>query len=441
MKLLRDRHIDPIRPIKTFGSDNIGDAFRYMQQGVHLGKIVVSMRDSAGQVNLRGGVIQQKRATEFDKSGVYLLVGGLGGLGRSVSTWMVERGARHLIYISRSAGATEEHSGFFQELASMGCRADFVQGSVLNLDDVTRAMQLAHGRLKGILQMSMVLRDNSFPRMTKDEWDTAVDPKVKGTWNLHNASMSLQADLDFFVLFSSLSGIIGQPGQTNYAGANTFMDAFAQYRLNMGLPACAIQIGAVEEVGYVAENESVMGRFTQTGGSGSAVTEQELLRAVEAAMKSTSGNFYVGVRSNMCLNNTAERSLWKGDIRMAAFHNGEDAEPAAGITSSSSLQTFILKAKGDAASLSRAESAHFLAREIGKKVFSFLLKPEEDLKTSSSLSDLGMDSLVAIELRQWWKSVFGFDTSVLELMGMGTLDDLGAHAASGMLSLFHGSSA
>ncbi|CAG7923142.1 unnamed protein product [Penicillium olsonii] len=440
VKLLRDRHIDPIRPIKTFGSDDIADAFRYMQQGVHLGKIVVSMRDSVGQVNLRGGVIQQKRATEFDKSGVYLLVGGLGGLGRSVSTWMVERGARHLIYISRSAGATEEHSGFFQELASMGCRADFVQGSVLNLDDVTRAMQLAHGRLKGILQMSMVLRDNSFPRMTRDEWNTAVDPKVKGTWNLHNASMSLQADLEFFVLFSSLSGIIGQPGQTNYAGANTFMDAFAQYRLNMGLPACAIQIGAVEEVGYVAENESVMGRFTQTGGSGSAVTEQELLRAVEAAMKSTSGNFYVGVRSNMWLNNTAERSLWKGDIRMAAFHNGEDAEPAAGITSSSSLQTFILKAKGDAATLSRAESAHFLAREIGKKVFSFLLKPEEDLKTSSSLSDLGMDSLVAIELRQWWKSVFGFDTSVLELMGMGTLDDLGAHAASGMLNLFHGSS-
>ncbi|PWY68857.1 KR-domain-containing protein, partial [Aspergillus eucalypticola CBS 122712] len=164
-----------------------------------------------------------------------------------------------------------------------GCRADFVQGTVSNLDDVTKAMKQAHGHLKGIFQMSIVLRDQSFPRMTKSEWDTAVDPKVKGTWNLHQASASINADPDFYVMFSSLSGISGQPGQTDYAGANTFMDAFAQYRSNLELPACAIHIGAVEEVGYVAENEGVMQWFAHTGGSEDAISEQELLEAVEAA--------------------------------------------------------------------------------------------------------------------------------------------------------------
>ncbi|OJI87738.1 hypothetical protein ASPTUDRAFT_61784 [Aspergillus tubingensis CBS 134.48] len=438
VKLLKSGHIRPIRPIRTFDSSHILDAFRYMQQGVHLGKIVVSMRNAAGQVSLDEKVVHQKKITRFDSSGAYLLVGGLGGLGRSISTWMVERGARHLIYLSRSAGTTDAHLEFSEELASMGCRASFVQGTVLNLADVTKAITQAHGHLRGIFQMSMVLRDRSFSHMTKSEWDTAVDPKIKGTWNLHHASKSVNADLDFFVMFSSLSGVIGQPGQINYAGANTFMDAFAQYRSNLGLSACAIQIGAVEEVGYVAENEGVMQRFTHTGGLESAVSEQELLEAVEAAVTSTSRNFYLGVRSNMCLSTPGERSLWKGDIRMAAYHKNEDANPKVNASSSNDLQSFITKAKGDATLLGQSESAQFLAQEIGRKVCDFLLKPEEELQTSSSLSDLGLDSLVAIELRQWWKLVFGFDISVLEMMGMGSLNALGAHAAKGMLRLFHG---
>ncbi|OJZ83200.1 hypothetical protein ASPFODRAFT_168535 [Aspergillus luchuensis CBS 106.47] len=383
-----------------------------MQQGVHLGKIVVSMRNAAGEDGLSENVVHQKEVTRFDSFGSYLLVGGVGGLGRSISTWMVERGARHLIYLSRSAGTTDAHLEFSQELASMGYRVDFAQGTVSNLDDVTKAIKQDHGHLKGIFQMSMVLRDQSFQRMTKSEWDTAVDPKVKGKWSLHQASTSINADLDFFVMFSSLSGIFGRPGQTNYAGANTFMDAFAQYRSNLGLSACAIQIGAVEEVGYVAENEGVMQRFAHTGGSEGAISEQELLEAVEAAVNSTSGNFYLGIRSSMCLNNPGERSLWKGDVRMAAFYNNEDSNSTAAGFSSDDLQSFINKAKGDADLLGQSESAQFLAREIGRKVCYFLLKPEEELQTSSSLSDLGLDSLVAIELRQWWKSVFSGSISV-----------------------------
>ncbi len=82
--------------------------------------------------------------------------------------------------------------------------------------------------------MSMVLSDRSFNSMTIEDWNAAVDPKVKGTWNLHHESVSAAADLDFFVLFSSISGIIGQPGQGNYASANTFLDAFAQYRMTLG---------------------------------------------------------------------------------------------------------------------------------------------------------------------------------------------------------------
>lgn len=416
-----------------------------MQQGIHLGKIVVSIRDSAGKVNLdlEEHVMKRREPTKFASSGAYLLVGGLGGLGRSLSVWMAERGARHFVYLSRSAGADQEHREFAKELKSMGCRVDFVQGSVTSLDDVTKAITRAQvqGQLKGIFQMSMVNRDQNLTRMTLEDWNEAVNPKVKGTWNLHKAALSAGAELDFFVLFSSLSGMFGQPGQSNYAGANTFLDAFSQYRLSLGLPACAIGIGAVEEVGCLAVRESVMQRFKATGILGDTISVSELFEGMELAIKSTtnksSNNFCIGLRSRVPLNDPENRALWKKDIRTAVFHN-KAARNNSATTSSDGLKSFIAAAKNNPSLLIQPDSAHLLALEIGKKVFSFLLKSEDDLHTWCSLSELGMDSLVAIEVRQWWKMTFEFDISVLEMMGMGTLDALGEHAAKGLLKLFHG---
>ena len=92
-------------------------------------------------------------------------------------------------------------------------------------------MQQAGPSLKGIMQCTMVLRDEAFPRMSLDDWNAASAPKVRGTWLLHKATLTAGVDLDFFLVFSSLSGTLGTPGQANYAGANTFLDAFATAHL------------------------------------------------------------------------------------------------------------------------------------------------------------------------------------------------------------------
>lgn len=447
--LLRERYIHPIRPVKIFEGDATLDAFRYMQQGVHLGKIVVAMRDSTGQINVHANIQPPEAGTYFDKLGVYLLIGGLGGIGRSVSTWMAARGARHLIHMSPSAGTKLSHCEFAQELSSMGCHVDFVRGDVSSLRDVIAAVARSEGRLKGILQMCMALDNQTLDRMTSNAWNSVVDPKVRGTWNLHNATVSARCDLDFFVMFSSISGVCGQPGQTNYAGANTFLDAFSQFRLHQGLPACAIQVGAVEEVGFLAENDGIKQQLKASGALPSAVSEAEVLTALELAVKSkpckeaidnalTNNNICLGLRTDIPLSDPNNRLLWKKDSRMGVLHNGESSGSTTGAPISDGLKSFVISAKQDATLLTNADSAHFLAVEIGKKLFSFLLKPEEDLVTWCSLGELGMDSLVAIEVRQWWRQIFEFDISVLEMLGMGTLDALGEHAAKGMLKLFHG---
>lgn len=128
---------------------------------------------------------------------------------------MAEHGARHSIYLSRNAGLGPDDESSVYGLNSLGCQVQLIQGNVTNLEDITRALKGATRPLGGISQMSMVLRDEYSSKVTFNQWKAANLPKVRGTWNLHNAIISAGLDLDFFILFSSLSGIIGRPGQAN----------------------------------------------------------------------------------------------------------------------------------------------------------------------------------------------------------------------------------
>lgn len=446
LEYLQKGKISPIRPVKVFDAVSPYDAFKYMQPGQHIGRVCMSLRESPEYTKLDVAIVDRLSTLELSNSASYLLVGGLGGLGRSISKWMIERGARHLIFLSRSAGLRPDDESFVYELNSMGCQVQLVQGSVINSQDVMRAIRVATRPLKGILQSSMVLRDEGFPNMTLDQWNAAILPKVHGTWNLHNAAVSANLSLDFFVLLSSLSGIIGQPGQANYASGNTFLDAFVQFRTSLGLPASAIDIGAVADVGYISQNRKLEGKMSVLGFK--ALKEQEVLDALEVAMSREETRihrsdyhsshfvdhktFVLGLGSTVPLNSSASRVLWRRDRRMAIYHNtaGGDVDTTA---SSATLKSFIASAKADVSILKSVEAADFLASVIGKRLFTLLLKPEEDLNKSLSLVDLGLDSLVGIELRSWWKQALGFDINLLEMLGMGTLEALGQHAAEGLL--------
>lgn len=421
-----------------------------MQTGQHIGRICVSIRKHSGIADLGTKVLSRPRSLELQESASYLLVGGLGGLGRAVSTWMVEHGARHLVFLSRNAGKNPQDEQFVKELNSMSCEAQLVPGSVTNLEDVSKALREATCPIKGILQMSMVLRDESFAQMTHQQWNEACAPKVQGTWNLHNASISGGLDLEFFVLMSSLSGTIGNPGQAHYASANTFLDAFVQYRNNNNLPASSIDIGAVKDIGYISENPALMQKMEASGFKG--LKEQEVLDALAVAMTphakrnfqkppvdfessfTDTNSFVLGLASTIPLTSPANRTVWKNDRRMAIYHNNTNNSMASDTAASTTtLKVYINSAKSDLSLLESGDAASFFAVEIGKRLFQLLMQPEEELNTALSLADLGLDSLVGTELAAWWRQMFGFRTSVLEMLGKGTLEALGQFAVEGLL--------
>ncbi|GKT66976.1 polyketide synthase [Colletotrichum tofieldiae] len=142
----------------------------------------------------------------------YLLVGGFGGLGRSVATWLLEHGARNLIFLSRSA-KSPNNDAFVKELESYpGCVVQAVSGDVSNPKDVLKAVNSASKPVAGVLQLSLVLKDNSTAEMTWEEWSNVIDPRVRGTWNVHQALLDAQAPLDFFIIFGSGGGHTGYYG-------------------------------------------------------------------------------------------------------------------------------------------------------------------------------------------------------------------------------------
>ncbi|KAI8160165.1 Highly reducing polyketide synthase [Colletotrichum sp. SAR 10_70] len=443
VQLYETGHVTALRPIKTFDADAAEECFRHMQKGQHIGKIVLKM-DGLSAIQTAG--CSPLFQSSFDGDSAYLIVGGVGGLGRLVSNWMVEHGARHFVYLSRQGGDTEENQTFFKELEDQACVISAVKGSVTSLADVEKAIVTSQKPIRGVINMSMILRDQGFTKMTHEEWTTAVDPKVLGTWNLHNACVSSGLELDFFLLFSSISGIVGQKGQANYAGANTFLDAFVQYRHSLGMAAASIDVGAMIDYGYLAENPVMMEKLTAQGMYG--VKIPQLLDAVSVLVNqpipqlskaptrtfSNPSQLILGHRSLTSLLDPSNRVIWKEDRRMAVYYNSDCARRVTEVNTvnSSALQKFLTSTLTDPLLLSSPEAPVFLARQIGGQLFRLLLKPAEnddEIDAKMSLQDAGLDSLVAVEMRSWWKGVFGFDISVLEMLGMGSLLALGERAA------------
>jgi acyl transferase domain-containing protein/NADPH:quinone reductase-like Zn-dependent oxidoreductase len=444
-------HFNPIRVDQVFEAPAVLDAFRYMQSGKHIGKIVVQVRDVAGKLLIKDVDATKTTNARLDGAGAYLLIGGLGGLGRSMSVWMAQQGARNFTFLSRSAGSGPHDADFVSELESMGCTVQLVRGDVTNPDDVVRAVDGTIAPLKGVVQMSMVLRDQMFDGMNIEDWSAVTRPKVQGTWNLHNATTASGCELDFFLLFSSLSGVVGQVGQANYASANTFLDAFVQYRTSKNLPCTAIDLGAMEGIGFLANNQELLKKMQGTGWT--AVSESELLAALPLAMMSPStrsqrsqqkedttaagSTFLLGVKMAVPLGSQDSSARAKRDPRIAVYQNmGNGGGTKASSSAPDALRTFLSTVKKDPSLLRSTETVKFLALEVGKKLCSLVLADDSDLEMTANAADFGLDSLVAVEMRAWWKVTFGLDISTLDMVSLGTLEAMGKRITDGLVALY-----
>lgn len=212
MDLLRSSVIKPVDPISVMPFGRIEEAFRLMQSGRHTGKIVLTTHDDDQVPVIPRGV----KPIEFDPNFSYLLSGGLGGLGRSIAEWMVDHGARHLIFLSRSGAAKPEAQKTLAQLIKAGAHAVAYSCDVTNSNQVKVTIAKAQQEfppIRGAIQGAMALHDSTFQTMTHKQWEDSLKPKAQGSWNLHE---HLPKDMDFFLCLSSAAGVAGSMGQGNY---------------------------------------------------------------------------------------------------------------------------------------------------------------------------------------------------------------------------------
>jgi aryl carrier-like protein len=295
--------------------------------------------------------------------------------------------------------------------------------------------------------------------MNWTDWARVNEPKVKGTWNLHQAFLEYPP-LDFFWLASSAVTVVDQPGQGNYKAGCTFTEAFCQYRHSLGLSASVLSICPINDVGYVAENRSALRSVKLQGLY--TLGEKEFLESLEASLLNSfpaqespdpsvpaglhqrpwenNAHIIMGLRSELHLKDPKNPTNWRRDRRMGMYHNSPIEETAKTSAESSGLKQFLQSLPdGNAEAILAEETAvEFLALETGRKIHDFLLKPADaEVDASVSLSQMGFDSLTAIELRRWFRQTFGVEISVIEMMGSGSLKQLGGTVAS-KLQVKHG---
>lgn len=235
-------------PHRLFGFEDAQAAFRLMAQAGHIGKIVLvdgSAQVEAAPVAIRGDA-------------TYLITGGLRGLGLLAGEWLAGQGARSLVLAGRSAPGEKECTQI-EALRSAGCRVLVVQADVARREDVERLLATiansppgeAMAPLAGVVHAAGVLDDGVLIQQNWRRFETVMAPKVHGAWHLHQ--LTQEQPLDFFVMFSSLASLFGSPGQANHSAANAFLDALAHYRRGQGLPATSINWGIWSEVGIAAQ--------------------------------------------------------------------------------------------------------------------------------------------------------------------------------------------
>ncbi|GFF95380.1 hypothetical protein CNMCM8927_008449 [Aspergillus lentulus] len=420
MDLVRQRHIKPLHIGATFPFTETVDAFRYMQRGKHIGKVVLSFEESK---TVPLPFRPAGPAFRLRPDGSYLIAGGLKGLCGSIAVYLARHGARNLVVICRSGYEDARSQKIIYDCQCLGCHVDQITGDITSLDDVRHAFTTASLPVVGVIQGAMVLRDRMFSTMTPDEFRQPIAPKVAGTWNLHQASLEQSTSLDFFTLLSSVSGLVGQLGQANYAAGNTFLDSFAAYRLQQGLPACSINLGPIDDVGYLANDEqgTMLNRVFETRGW-TPIHEALLHQILRISILQQTHRLNQSHTGQLVTAIVPGETPFEPVHRFSALAGLNTAKTGGGVDAESKSKLMLLK-KG---STGDTDHAILLAAavELVNPVLMRSLGVGEALDPTRPLSNYGVDSLVAVELRNWVRQQLEIEVSALEIVGARTLTAL-----------------
>lgn len=380
MALFETGALQPL-PRRVFTMPNVVEAFRYMAQAKHIGKIVVTQEGAAAAQASR--VTPQAEAT-------YLITGGLGGLGLVVARWLVEKGGRHLVLVGRSQPSAYAQKAI-KSIEALGATVLVAQVDISVKDQISNLLadiEATMPPLRGVIHAAGVLNDGVLLHQTWSRFAGVMAPKVEGSWYLHRLTQHMT--LDFFVMFSSIASLFGSPGQGNHAAANAFMDALAYFRRAQGLPAISLNWGAWSQVGAAVEH-NVAGRIVEQGIG--TMTPDEGLQVLDFLM--TQAPIQIGI-------SPVNWSVFKRQFdtgKIPPFFARIVRDTPASVVAVKPLETQAPDLLGRLQEAPPHKRRTTLLTHIQTQASKVLGLDPQEVGERIPLSEMGLDSLMAVELR------------------------------------------
>jgi len=412
MELFSKGQLAPL-PHRIFAGEYTSDAFRFMQRSAHIGKIVIT---------------PATRPTEAPRSigrfpvsteGLHVVIGGTSGFGLATAEWLVERGARHLALVSRTASLSDEAKAEVDKLRDAGAKITVAAVDVTDLGALQRFFQKMQASIpiNGIVHAAMVLEDRLIEGLDQESIEKVLQPKVQGALNLERLCRDLP--LDYLLLYSSATTLLGNPGQFNYVAANAYMEGVAQRARADGLPALAVAWGGIEDVGYLAKNINASASLKKRFAT-SLVTARVALDALDLA-------FDAEGRPKTAFLSIAQIDWAMARRELAATRAPKFAAviPGAGARQTTDAAATLEKLRTMSLEDASAAMLEIVVDEIARVL---RLLPKE-VDRHRPLADIGMDSLMMLELRATVETALQIQLPMMSLANGITPSDIARRVA------------
>ena len=395
-----DGKLQPL-PHQVFPIQQADDAFRYMAQAKHIGKVVISLPASNQVVKTDGS---------------YLITGGMGALGLQVANWLAEEGAKHLILLGRSQPKRSGQQEI-EQLKQQGITVDLIQIDLSDCEAVTNLFEnfkSTQTKIKGIIHAAGIVDDGLLKNLSWQRFQRVLQPKVAGAWNLHQATEKLP--LDWFVCFSSVVSTFGAAGQSNYATANAFMDNLMSYRRNQGLPGLSINWSIWDEVGMA-----------------SRLTPEQQQRLSQQGLIAIAPPQGLKILKQLLQQQATQTIVFPVDWE--TFLNQQPANPFfERVQPQTKVKTAPSSFLQQLAQTSPEQQQSVLQSHIRAQIAKVLgFSDPEDVDPQEKFADLGMDSLMAVEFKNNLQASFGNAISLTAAFDYPNVELLTAYLAQELL--------
>ncbi len=412
MEYFKDGTLKPL-PRYVFPISDVVGAFRYLMQRKNIGKVVVSLQDVVSQPTSETPITLRSDAT-------YLITGGFGSLGLLMAQWMVQQGVRHLVLMGRRDAIGSTHVAI-EAMEKAGAQVVVARADVAQKEQVASVLAKISDSmppLRGIVHAAGVLDDGLLLNLDQERLASVMAPKVEGAWNLH--ALTLNRPLDFFVLFSSVASVLGSPGQASYAAANAFLDALSQHRRTLGLPSLTINWGPWAAVGMAAQANGSR-RLAMRGID--AIPPKQGLQALEQLLLHTQQETaqVVVVPANW---QQMLHSFPAGREPVLLSHLIQGREDLAANQSNGHKQDDLSIAALSAIEPDQRQPQ--LISHLQKELAIVLGIEPTEVDPQESFNNLGLDSLMTLELKQRLENGLGIELSMESFIQDPNLVDLSA---------------